>query len=512
MNTPEIRIVNQIPTLFVDGQPFFCMAGELHNSASGSLTYMQEKVWPALKGLNMNSVILPIYWEQIEAKEGTYDFTLLDGIIEQARENEMRLILLWFGLWKNAESMYVPAWMKLDSRTYFRVQKVNGEPINTISPFCQAAIDKDAACFRAIMKHIKDIDAERSTVITVQVENEIGILGENRDYCEKANVAFAAEVPELISDINKKRGTWKEVYGEDAEEMFMAYYFAKAVGQISKAGQEEYGIPMYANAWLKQYPWNAGSYPSGGPVVETQEIWHSVAPNLFTCAPDIYVSYVADVMDRYSYEGNPLFIPEVRKDAVTASYCLYAFGKHNAICYSPFGIEELALSPDEIDKPPMGVMIALNIDPSAFDIRGSHDYLAKTYQMIDELKPLMLKYRGTCHQQAFCRHGETDFGTYLRFHSYDISVGYAPRESASPLGAGIVFELSNDEFLIASTNCTFKFLPKAGENVKVEILSLDEGHLDAGEWVTERILNGDEKIMIASHNMPGYIHIKVFKY
>ena len=47
----------------------------------------------------------------------------------------------------------------------------------------------------------------------------------------------------------------------------------------------------------------------------------------------IYVPYVANVMDAYSYDGNPLFVPEVRKDAVTASYALYAFGKHLSLIH-----------------------------------------------------------------------------------------------------------------------------------------------------------------------------------
>lgn len=86
----------------------------------------------------------------------------------------------------------------------------------------------------------------------------------------------------------------------------MAYSFAKAVEQITAAGRKEYPLPCYTNAWLKQYPWYAGSYPSGGPVVEMQKIWRAAAPSLFTFAPDIYVPYVADTMDAYSSKGNPL--------------------------------------------------------------------------------------------------------------------------------------------------------------------------------------------------------------
>ena len=51
--------------------------------------------------------------------------------------------------------------------------------------------------------------------------------------------------------------------------------------------------------------------------------------------------YVSDIMKTYSRPDNPLLIPEVRKDAVTASYALYAFLHFHALCYAPFGVEDL---------------------------------------------------------------------------------------------------------------------------------------------------------------------------
>ena len=156
MSIPQVKDYNGFPTLFVKDEPFFCLAGELHNSDTSDPAYMERAVWPRLQGLNMNSVIAPIYWECIEKTEGVYDFSSLDVLIRQAREAKLHLILLWFGLWKNAESMYVPGWMKRNTKTYFRVKNVKGEPINTISPLCSAAIEKDASCFRAVMRRIRE--------------------------------------------------------------------------------------------------------------------------------------------------------------------------------------------------------------------------------------------------------------------------------------------------------------------------------------------------------------------
>lgn len=513
---PEIKKDNGIETLYVNGEPFFALAGEIHNSSASDLDFMEKNVWPNLRGLNMNTVIVPVYWDQIEKTEGEYDFSLVQGLIEQARDNNMKLVLLWFGLWKNGESMYVPGWMKKDTETYFRVKKVNGESINTISPLCEKAVEKDAAAFKRLMRFLKAFDSEKNTVIIIQVENEIGLLGTACDYSDAGKDEFAKAVPsELLEKLNKKSvedNSWQAIFNNDAEEAFMAYHFAKAVETITASGRNEYPLPCYANAWLKQYPWYAGSYPSGGPVVQMHDIWKVTAPSLFTLAPDIYVSYVPDIMDEYHYEGNPLFIPEVRKDAVTATYCLYAFGKHNAICYSPFGIEELAMDSDSIDRPPMAVMMALNIDPTAFDIAGSKDYLAKAYQLINEIKQLLLKYRGTEHLQSFVKHSENDFGTLLRFENYNLQVAYAPREKFKPVGGGMVFELEPDKFLLVGTNCSFTFMPLASENCKVGVLEYEEGNFREGKWIKNRVLNGDESMAIGLGAMPECKLIEVYKY
>lgn len=512
---PEIRVDEKgIPTLYVEGEPFICLAGELHNSSASSLDYMEQEVWPRLEGLNMNSVILPVYWECIEPQEGSYDFALLDGVIAQARSHHMRLIFLWFGLWKNAESMYVPGWMKRDPETYFRVRKVSGEQINTISPLCAAAVEKDRLAFTAVMSRIRELDESQSTVLFIQVENEVGLLGTARDYCDAANLAFSQAVPpELADKLELEAGKdWREAFGEDAEESFMAYWFARAVETITASGRSAYPLPCYTNAWLKQYPWYPGSYPSGGPVREMHRIWKAAAPSLFTLAPDIYVPYVPRILDEYAYPGNPLVIPEVRKDAVTAAYCLYAVGAHNAICYSPFGIEELNMAPSLIDIPPREVMEALNIDPSAFDIAGSSAYLAKAYDLVEQMKPLYFEYRGTSHLRSFVKHDETDFGTFLKFTEYDLTAAYAPRVSGKPVAGGIVYELGPNKFLIVGMQVQMIFQPKVGVDKKVEILRLEEGTLVNGRWERGRILNGDEKMSLRLGDMPGCLLVELFQY
>lgn len=513
MTTPIIRRDEKgILTLYVKNRPFFIYGGEIHNSSASDSEYMEREVWPAVEGLHMNTILAPVYWELLEEKEGVYDFSSVDSLINQARAHHMHLVLLWFGLWKNAESMYIPGWMKKDTQKYFRVEKKSGEKIPVVSPFCKEAIEKDRSCFQALMKYLRSIDEEKNTVVMMQVENEVGILGDARDYCAAANEAFEKQIPSELSDVTGEKGTWREVFEEGAEEAFMAWSFGRAVGEIASSGKEIYPLPCYVNAWLKQYPWYPGSYPSGGPVISMQQIWKTAAPELDLFAPDIYVPYCADIMDAYQTEKNPLFVPEIRKDAVTASYCMYAFGSKYAIGYSPFGIEELTKDPNAVDRPPLEVMRALNIDPTAFEIEGSAEILSETYKILKEMEPLLLQLRGTVHLNSFVRHGENDFGTFVRFSRYNMQVAYEPRSGGNPLGAGIIMELSENEFLLTGTMCRISFLSKPDDAEKTEILRLEEGNIIDGHFERKRVLNGDEKMSVRFGRIPETYRVVLYRY
>lgn len=509
---PVLRELDKIPTLYVENRPFFAYAGEVHNSSASSPEYMEKHVWDKIEGLCLNTLLVPVYWEQLEPEEGVFCYGLIDSLLDQARQRNMRLVLLWFGLWKNGESMYVPGWMKQDSGKYFRVQNGKQEKINTISPLCNAAVEKDAVAFSHLMEYIRAKDEEHYTVIAVQVENEVGLLGSCRDHCRVAEEKFTMGIPEELAREYSVTGTWSEAFGEDAGEYFMAYYFASALEKITSRGREIYPLPCYTNAWLKQHPWYAGSYPSGGPIREVHRIWKLAAPSLFALAPDIYVPYTADAMESYSYPGNPLFIPEVRKDAVTASYCLYAFLKLHAICYSPFGIEDLGLLPEEVEKPSAEVMAALNINPAVFETEGGRQYLGRVYSLLQNLEPLYLKYRGTGHIQSYVRKSETDLGICLRFGGCQAVIDYMPVVRAKPVAAGAIFELGENRFLIAGMMSRITFMAKSGEREKVSVLRLQEGIVEKGEWIPARTLNGDEQIMISLGDMPSCLYVELYKY
>lgn len=498
---------NGIDILYVNEAPFLCLAGELHNSSSSDPLYMEKEVWPGLKNLHLNTVILPIAWETIEPEEGEFDFHIPDEILGQARREGIRLIILWFGLWKNGESTYVPEWVKRDSNRFHRAQYKGGVPSQTITPLCKEAVCADAKAFSMLMKHLKEKDGKDYTIIMVQVENEIGFLGSDRDYSNKANNLFSKEIPKELAQKYKKNGTWEEVFGQDGAEMFMAYYYSSAVELIAATGKTEYPLPMYVNAWLNQFPDRPGNYPSGGPIARNMDLWKVVAKNIDIFAPDIYLSDFDGVCKEYVRYDNPLLIPEARRDPVTASNAIYAFGKYNALCFSPFGIEDfMNETQEELD---ISLLKKLKIDALAFTCISTGKYLSKTYELLDSMMELYLKYRGTDRIHAFIRKNEHDRGCILELTGCEVELEYTPRDIDKPGCSGMIIQDTDNSFWIMGCNTQILLRPQKGGKEYLTLLALEEGKFVKGIWQKERVLNGDE---LAMSNLGEFAEIKRYRF
>lgn len=86
--------------LIVDGKPFLMRSAELNNSSLSSRDFMRT-VFPRMVDSNINTVLGSVSWQQVEPQEDSFDFEELTGIIEDARTYGIRLVLLWFGAFKN---------------------------------------------------------------------------------------------------------------------------------------------------------------------------------------------------------------------------------------------------------------------------------------------------------------------------------------------------------------------------------------------------------------------------
>lgn len=90
---PHLEKRADVTQLMVDGKPFLILGAELYNSSSSSLDYMAP-IWPKLKAIPLNTVLTPVSWELVEPQEGKFDFTLMDGLIRQAREQHLKIVFL----------------------------------------------------------------------------------------------------------------------------------------------------------------------------------------------------------------------------------------------------------------------------------------------------------------------------------------------------------------------------------------------------------------------------------
>ena len=474
-----------VKQLYIDGEPFILLSGELHNSTSSDLDFLAPRMQD-LKERGLNSVIATVSWELFEPQEGVYDTKLVKGIIDIARENNMKLVLIWFGTWKNSWSSYAPEWVKRDLKRFPRMQFEKGKNSGSLSALYEASWKADAKAFAELMKFIREYDTNEQTVIMMQVENETGYLGTSRDRSAKAEKLFHSPVPDqllkYISDNRKKlteelsdmldkaenkSHSWEGMFGYGADEVFSAWHIASYVEKVVEAGKKEYNLPMYVNAWLD------GSfsqdlkpnYPSGGPVSKMLNIWRAAAPSVDLIAPDIYVDDFKRVCRQYTILDNPLFIPELAPDIRQAAQIYYAIGNHQAICFAPFAID--GFKKEEAEQ------------------------LAKVYHTLKEFLPLYAQKCSADNSIGFCFTNQDR--EQFTLGNYSIEVVYKQqrdKENAIAESAGMIFQIAENEFYILGHNIEVFFSAKNGGNA--EFLSHDEGRFVDGKWIPRRRMNGDE--------------------
>lgn len=487
---PRVRYENGAGQLLVHGQPLVLFGGELGNSSAGTAA-QADTILPALEHMHLNMVLVPVAWEQIEPREGSFDFSILDHWIDVARQQNLHLGLLWFGSWKNAFSEYAPAWVKSDTARFPRARAVDGSPLEILSTFGTETQHCDARAFAALMKHLREKDAAEQTVLLIQVENEVGYLGSGRDRSIEANRQFEQPVPqtllqklsdkavalspELAAHFNPQGHTWREVFGDAADEVFMASRYATYIDGVAEAGKKQYSLPMYMNAQLPSPSERAGEYPSGGPHPYYLAAYRAIASHIDFFSPDIYWPDFEHWVQRYQIPGNPIFVPEARLD--TAPYnALYAYGSGRAFGFCPFGIDSVHASKDD-EQPPL---------------------IAQTYAALQSLGTMLPQAQAANRTRGLVLHATSPrpaqtiaLGGYL--FQAALSHTWPSNALASNDGALLLLQSAPDEFYAVGSGLSVNITRDPDVDAKVAgIASIEEVERSGDTWQTIARLNGDQ--------------------
>lgn len=475
---PTLRVHDSYAELLVDGEPFLIRGGELHNSTTGSILYMDQH-WTPIKELNVNTVLAAVSWQQFEPIEGKFDYSIIDHLITRAEEHNLRLVILWFGSWKNGQSSYTPLWVRQDTARFPRVQTQDGRSLETLSVFSANLLAADRRAYVELNKRIRQNDPNHR-IIMMQPQNEVGLLGTDFDYSPLGLRALKQPVPERLTTYlaanratlrpefaalwrsggSKTSGTWLEVFGDNvhAREALLAWSYASFINELATAGREIVDLPTFVNAWIvqndKELP---GSYPAGGPVSRVMDVYKAAAPSVDFLAPDIYLADFRSIAADYVRTDNPLFIPESTVDAGRA---FYAIGELGALGYSPFGIEDAA----------------------------ANDAFASGYGVLREVEHLLLNARRQGRDvRAVMRQGDERFAT-LNLEDMNIVVDYTSLDQPA---YGLIIRTGPLEFYIAGVNLNVRFESKSASQV-VYIADVFEGQFCNRQWQAGRLLNGDE--------------------
>lgn len=497
-----------------DGQPILPLGLQVHNSSTG-VPEMLEKEIAAVKHYGGNLLEAPVYWFRTEAEQGLFSFDDVDDLIRRCRENDLYLILLWFGINKNGHPNYAPEWVKLHPETYAIAQGRDGGKVPTLSPLCQATLEADRRAFTALMEHLRQVDGQVGTVLAVQIENEIGLANTDMDYRPEAQAIYRQPVPQVLdgvtledSGVTPSGNTWRSRFGRHAHEAFMAWAHADFIQQLAVAGKAVYDLPMTINVMLGEQGFEEAGicYNSGAAVGRVLDIYRAVAPAVDLICPDMYVAdreRYRRVCGRYAREDNPLFIPESPITGIAnAMNMMEAFADYGCIGMACFGAGRA-------------------MDAKGQPLPESMD-MALSMRTVANLAPLLLKFRGTGRVHALVQQEFMD-KQYLRLDGWHVEVTFANSsarwgmgsfintaapENADILttrGRGLLVQTGENEFFLAGCGVKADFRrrpdPLEEDNFPtltsrqcgtLNFLSVEEGHFEGDTWVCDRVRNGDE--------------------
>lgn len=472
--------------LILGGKPYLMLGAELENVSAldpEDVPFM-DPLFDILLGQKVNTVEAPISWKQFEPKEGTFDYRVIDALIEKARARNMHLAILWFGTYKNLQSFYSPLWVIRDEKRFFRAADKAGKTIGTISPLCQAALEADGKAYAELLGRIKSKDPDHQVVLMVQVENEMPSW---RDYSAPAQAAWNGPVPaELLEFIRrneatlspwlkdrwtrggrKASGTWPEVFGEgegDGGRAFGTWLYSRFADQVAAAGKQVLTLPMYVNSWRGESPC----------YYAYMDICRAALPHIDVMGPDLYMKQgFGKELGLTVRPWNNMVVPESNSTTASGARAWTAYGKYDALIFAGYQGPETEWT-----------------------------RCRETFEILSAMAPLVLDLKGTGRMRGFHQEvprageswDETFQGYQIRFTataSVDPDGDRNNITGGEGLGGGLILQMAPDEFVIVASRVTVDWADAAGRTL--DVASAEEGHFDRGQWVKDRAAQAEKQ-------------------
>ena len=458
MSLPRIERRNGRPQLIVDDRPFLILGLQWDCDSCFSAEEMNP-LFPEARRMGANTVALPVYWREVEPEPGRYEFNMVAERLSQARVNGLRIVLLWFGTWKNASAFYAPDHVRDDHKTYRYALDREGHETASLCPTSPVTWQADRNALVALGAYLRDNDPEH-TVILLQIENEAGLLGTARCHCAVCNDRFES-------------GGYAREYGTDADECFSVVSVAGYIDRLAAEVKAVKDLPCYTNAWLSQPVGRVpGSYPSGGPVPQVLDLYRAQLKHLDFVAPDIYVDGLRDfdrLASTYAAGGHPLYVAEHSSSVSGRAErnVFYAIGRHGAIGFDPWAID--SPFPDMYGEP--------MVDPIGHEWARQAYWLRDSYVAIGRAMGPICACQGTEKLLCFVQEpGER--GTAHSATLCNLQIAYHDRDG---MARGLVLELSPTEFLLVGVGFSVRFRRKDAD-LPLPVRRADWGRYDGDEF------------------------------
>lgn len=438
MQIPRLKTIDGKVRLMVDGAPYFILGMQLDCDSCYDADNMAGLMAQA-KRMGCNSVALLLYWRLIEPEMGQYDFTILDAMIAAAEKCDLRIVLVWFGSYKNGCLQYAPDWVRSDQDRFQRAWRRDGTRLEPFAcPTCKETLvaDRDAVC--QVFTRLKERDVSRR-VILFQVNNEIGLLTTDRCYCPRCQERYDAGAYDA------------QASGAAA---FSADCFLAFQETIAAAAKAIYPLPCYLNAWLSGTSPSSrpGQYPAGGPEPRVLAQYLREKRAIDFVSPDVYSTGQAAfhrLCALYDAPGNPLYIAEhsAGKGSRMEKNVFYTLA-YGAIGFDPWAID--SAFPDQNGQP--------LVDNRTFRWSDEAYDLADSYIPLSDAMPLVAAHAGTGALQAFVQE-DGEWGAALCFGDVYVDIGFESKKGDS---RGCVIRLEKDVFAVIGCKANVSFVRPDG--------------------------------------------------